>query len=180
MVVILSRTVNYNLSKLRVRSQLLCNNRYYRSLNRNQYKCLAMRSYNVILLSFFHLQDVYLHTNCLAILANMAPHVHRLSAYAAQKLLSLFDILSRKYAIFITTCFWNPMNRLERFSFAKNELLWKHIVIALICCICLWRYTKLAEANNKKIHTTENNPPEGKDLVEDTVIFLNQTSCWFC
>ncbi|PKA65904.1 hypothetical protein AXF42_Ash010313 [Apostasia shenzhenica] len=58
MVVILIRTVKYNLSKLR---------------------------------------DIYLHTNCLAILANMAPHVHRLSAYASQRLVSLFDMLSRKY-----------------------------------------------------------------------------------
>lgn len=58
MVVVLIRTVKYNLSKLR---------------------------------------DVYLHTNCLAILANMAPHVHRLSAYASQRLVSLFDMLSRKY-----------------------------------------------------------------------------------
>lgn len=59
MVVVLIRTVKYNLSKLR---------------------------------------DVYLHTNCLAILANMAPHVHRLSAYASQRLVSLFDMLSRKYS----------------------------------------------------------------------------------
>ncbi|CBI26311.3 hypothetical protein VitviT2T_006562 [Vitis vinifera] len=58
MVIILIRTVKYNLSKLR---------------------------------------DVYLHTNCLATLANMAPHAHRLSAYASQRLVSLFDMLSRKY-----------------------------------------------------------------------------------
>lgn len=57
-VIILIRTVKYNLSKLR---------------------------------------DVYLHTNCLATLANMAPHVHRLSAYASQRLVSLFDMLARKY-----------------------------------------------------------------------------------
>ncbi|WJX14670.1 hypothetical protein P8452_04892 [Trifolium repens] len=57
-VIILIRTVQYNLSKLR---------------------------------------DVYLHTTCLATLANMAPHVHRLSAYASQRLVSLFDMLSRKY-----------------------------------------------------------------------------------
>ncbi|KAK6117208.1 hypothetical protein DH2020_049087 [Rehmannia glutinosa] len=43
------------------------------------------------------LMDVYLHTNCLATLANMAPHVHRLSSYASQQLVSLFDMLSRKY-----------------------------------------------------------------------------------
>ncbi|CAA0829092.1 Unknown protein [Striga hermonthica] len=58
LIIILIRTVKYNLSKLR---------------------------------------DMYLHTNCLAILANMAPHVHRLSAYASQQLLCLFDMLSRKY-----------------------------------------------------------------------------------
>ncbi|CAH9087956.1 unnamed protein product [Cuscuta europaea] len=58
MVIILTRIIHYNLSKLR---------------------------------------DVFLHTNCLATLANMAPHVHRLSAYASQRLVSLFDILSRKY-----------------------------------------------------------------------------------
>ncbi|KAM7278037.1 hypothetical protein ACFE04_005171 [Oxalis oulophora] len=57
-VIILIRTVKYNLSKLR---------------------------------------DVYLHTTCLATLANMAPHVHRLSAYASQRLVSLFYMLSRKY-----------------------------------------------------------------------------------
>ncbi|CAI9286444.1 unnamed protein product [Lactuca saligna] len=44
------------------------------------------------------MRDVYLHTNCLAALANMAPHVHRLSSYASQCLVSLFDLLSRKYA----------------------------------------------------------------------------------
>ncbi|XP_028776424.1 dymeclin-like isoform X2 [Neltuma alba] len=44
-----------------------------------------------------HKLDVYLHTTCLATLANMAPHVHRLSAYASQRLVGLFDMLSRKY-----------------------------------------------------------------------------------
>ncbi|KAG5106020.1 hypothetical protein JHK82_042990 [Glycine max] len=58
MVIILIRTIQYNLSKLR---------------------------------------DVYLHTTCLATLANLAPHVHRLSAYASQRLVSLFGMLSRKY-----------------------------------------------------------------------------------
>ncbi|XP_057992650.1 uncharacterized protein LOC110632778 isoform X2 [Hevea brasiliensis] len=58
MVIILTRTVKYNLSKLR---------------------------------------DLYLHTTCLATLANMAPQVHRLSAYASQRLVGLFYMLSRKY-----------------------------------------------------------------------------------
>ncbi|CAJ1967038.1 unnamed protein product [Sphenostylis stenocarpa] len=58
MIIILIRTVQYNISKL---------------------------------------QDVYLHTTCLATLANMAPHVHHLSAYASMRLVSLFHMLSRKY-----------------------------------------------------------------------------------
>uniref|UniRef100_A0A1J3FLB1 Dymeclin n=1 Tax=Noccaea caerulescens TaxID=107243 RepID=A0A1J3FLB1_NOCCA len=58
MVIILIRTVQHNLSKLR---------------------------------------DVYLQTTCLATLANMAPHAHHLSAYASQRLVSLFYMLSRKY-----------------------------------------------------------------------------------
>ncbi|KAK7354897.1 hypothetical protein VNO80_14139 [Phaseolus coccineus] len=58
MIIILIRTVQYNLSKLR---------------------------------------DVYLYTTCLATLANMAPHIHHLSAYASQRLVNLFHILSRKY-----------------------------------------------------------------------------------
>ncbi|KAI4342710.1 hypothetical protein MLD38_027301 [Melastoma candidum] len=58
MVIILIRTVKYNLSKMR---------------------------------------DVYLHTNCLATLANMAPHFHRLSSYASERLISLFNMLSKKY-----------------------------------------------------------------------------------
>lgn len=42
------------------------------------------------------MQDVYLHTNCLATLANMAPHAHHLNAYASQRLVSLFDMLAKK------------------------------------------------------------------------------------
>ena len=41
-------------------------------------------------------QDVYLHTNCLAALANMGPHVQNLNSYASQRLVSLFDMLARK------------------------------------------------------------------------------------
>uniref|UniRef100_N1R3P1 Dymeclin n=1 Tax=Aegilops tauschii TaxID=37682 RepID=N1R3P1_AEGTA len=35
-----------------------------------------------------HKLDVYLHTNCLVILAIMGPHAHRLSAYASRRLFS--------------------------------------------------------------------------------------------
>ncbi|PRQ36616.1 putative dymeclin [Rosa chinensis] len=50
------------------------------------------------------LQDVYIHTTCLATLANMAPHVHRLSAYASQRLVSLFDMLFWKYNKLAEVC----------------------------------------------------------------------------
>ncbi len=42
------------------------------------------------------LKDVYLHTNTLAALANLAPHISSLSSHAAQRLVSLFDMLSRR------------------------------------------------------------------------------------
>ena len=44
------------------------------------------------------LRDVYLHTNTLAALANLAPHARDLSSHAAQRLVSLFDMLGRRYA----------------------------------------------------------------------------------
>ncbi|KAF5949795.1 hypothetical protein HYC85_011788 [Camellia sinensis] len=59
------------------------------------------------------LRDIYLHTNCLAILANMAPHVHRLSAYASQTLVSLFDMLSRKY---VSYCFRRASTELHIYT----------------------------------------------------------------
>ncbi|CAL5220036.1 g1983 [Coccomyxa viridis] len=43
------------------------------------------------------LRDVYLHTNTLAALANLAPYAQDLSSHAAQRLVSLFDMLARRY-----------------------------------------------------------------------------------
>lgn len=42
------------------------------------------------------LKDVYLHTNTLAALANLAPHMSNLSSHAAQRLISFFDMLSKR------------------------------------------------------------------------------------
>ena len=42
------------------------------------------------------LKDVYMHQNTLAALANMAPHLSSISSHAAQRLVSLFDMLSRR------------------------------------------------------------------------------------
>ena len=44
------------------------------------------------------LRDVYLHTNTLAALANLAPYAQDLSSHAAQRLVSLFDMLARRYS----------------------------------------------------------------------------------
>jgi len=49
------------------------------------------------------LRDVYLHTNTLAALANLAPHAENLSSHAAQRLVSLFDMLSRRSAPSLST-----------------------------------------------------------------------------
>jgi hypothetical protein len=43
-------------------------------------------------------KDVYTHTNTLAALANLAPHMAGLSAHAAQRLVSLFHLLARRHA----------------------------------------------------------------------------------
>ena len=41
-------------------------------------------------------QDAYVHTNCLAALANMAPSVRHIHPHAARCLISLVDALSRR------------------------------------------------------------------------------------
>ncbi|KAK9845745.1 hypothetical protein WJX81_001268 [Elliptochloris bilobata] len=50
------------------------------------------------------LRDVYLHTNTLAALANLAPYAHNLSSLAAQRLVSLFDMLARRYRQLAAAC----------------------------------------------------------------------------
>mmetsp|Transcript_59853 Transcript_59853/g.141599 ORF Transcript_59853/g.141599 Transcript_59853/m.141599 type:complete len:611 (-) Transcript_59853:827-2659(-) len=47
--------------------------------------------------SHFQLKDVYMQTNCLAALANTAPHFRNLHSYAAQRIVVLFDLLQRRY-----------------------------------------------------------------------------------
>uniref|UniRef100_H3DN48 Dymeclin n=1 Tax=Tetraodon nigroviridis TaxID=99883 RepID=H3DN48_TETNG len=42
-------------------------------------------------------RDKYLHTNCLAALANMSAQFRRLHQYAAQRIISLFALLSKKH-----------------------------------------------------------------------------------
>jgi len=49
------------------------------------------------------MRDKYLHTNCLACLANMSSTFKNLNAYTAQKLLGLLQSLSKKHAKLIET-----------------------------------------------------------------------------
>jgi hypothetical protein len=49
-------------------------------------------------LNLAQLRDAYLHTNTLAVLANLAPHMSGLSAHACQRLVSLFQLLARRRA----------------------------------------------------------------------------------
>ncbi|XP_023997617.1 dymeclin-like [Salvelinus sp. IW2-2015] len=42
-------------------------------------------------------RDKYLHTNCLAALANMSAQFRCLHQYAAQRIISLFALLSKKH-----------------------------------------------------------------------------------
>lgn len=43
------------------------------------------------------MRDKYLHTNCLAALANMSGHFRHLHPYVSQRLVSLFETLAKKY-----------------------------------------------------------------------------------
>lgn len=83
LVLVVIRTIQYNMLKMRVsclfqlkaECQMICSNRY---LN--------------------YSQDKYLHTNCLAALANMSAQFRSLHPYVSQRLLSLFETLAKKYA----------------------------------------------------------------------------------
>lgn len=44
------------------------------------------------------MRDKYLHTNCLAALANMSGQFRWLHPYVAQRLVSLFETLARKHS----------------------------------------------------------------------------------
>merc|ERR1740131_154373 len=44
------------------------------------------------------MRDKYLHTNCLAALANMSSQFRNLHPYVAQRIVSLFETLARKHS----------------------------------------------------------------------------------
>ncbi|XP_038707311.1 dymeclin isoform X1 [Tripterygium wilfordii] len=96
-LLILSQDSSFNAS---IHKMILPSNPWYKETLLHQ---TSLGSLMVIILirtvnyNLYKLRDVYLHTTCLATLANMAPHFHRLSAHASQKLVNLFFMLSRKY-----------------------------------------------------------------------------------
>jgi len=89
LMIVLLRTAHYNLAKLKVPCQLICPKcAFYASLHHvNGQQCHCRTA---------SLQDVYLQTNTLAALANLAPHCTGISSHAAQRLVSLFELLARR------------------------------------------------------------------------------------
>ena len=49
------------------------------------------------------MRDKYLHTNCLAALANMSNQFKNLHPYVCQRILSLFEALSKRYYRLVAT-----------------------------------------------------------------------------
>ncbi|KAI8366147.1 Dymeclin [Blakeslea trispora] len=49
-------------------------------------------------LNLSHHKDIYLHTNALAILSNMSNTIFDMHAYVAQRLISFFEVLARRYS----------------------------------------------------------------------------------
>jgi len=43
------------------------------------------------------IRDIYLHSNCLATLANVAPFIQDIHPYAAHRIVKLFELLSKRY-----------------------------------------------------------------------------------
>lgn len=86
----------------------------------------------------------------------MAPHVNRLSAYASQRLVSLFDMLARKYVIvYPYSCEYN-----------FTSIGWNLFTLRALSD----RYNKLAELKNDKMHMPNGESREGDNLPEDMVL----------
>lgn len=115
--------------------------------------------------------------NCLATLANMAPHCHQLSAYAAERLVSLFDMLSKKYFHLYLLSFSFPWPFLwgnYSFDLTLNEkclFFPRHLNFPFYNGS---RYNKLAEQRDKKTHVDRVSLVGEDGLVQDMVL-----CCWF-
>ena len=49
------------------------------------------------------MRDKYLHTNCLAALANMSSQFKNLHPYVSQRIVSMFEALAKKHTRLVTT-----------------------------------------------------------------------------
>ncbi|CAO3644618.1 unnamed protein product [Cunninghamella blakesleeana] len=55
-----------------------------------------------VLFNLSHQKDIYFHTNCLAILANMSSSMLDMHAYVAQRLTGVFELIARRYQKWLT------------------------------------------------------------------------------
>lgn len=65
------------------------------------------------------MRDKYLHTNCLAALANMSAEFRNLHPYVSQRLVSLFETLAKKYQRLVQTL--DKIKKGEETSIAVND-----------------------------------------------------------
>lgn len=66
------------------------------------------------------MRDKYLHTNCLAALANMSSKFHNLHSYVCQRINSLFNLLSKKQSKLISIINSQDANNLDENAKALN------------------------------------------------------------
>lgn len=103
----------------------------------------------------------------------MAPHCHRLSAYASERLVSLFDMLAKKYIhlLFLLSlsylCF-SLDNDYCVLLFRTNNKFFTHSLTFPTHDGS--RYNKLAEQRDDKTHIDRGNSVGEDSLVEDMVL----------
>lgn len=82
------------------------------------------------------MRDKYLHTNCLAALANMSGQFRSLHPYVAQRLVSLFETLAKKH-LRLDTQLKEPTDNETTttvdISTTSDDMVW-----ILICCCCFF------------------------------------------
>jgi len=82
------------------------------------------------------MRDKYLHTNCLASLANMSANFRFLHSHVAQKLITLFNQLMKKHARFLQKVEEDPENEEEKSDLAVLEEIIHMMLEILNSCLC--------------------------------------------
>ncbi|KAK9817010.1 hypothetical protein WJX72_008242 [[Myrmecia] bisecta] len=125
------------------------------------------------------LKDVYLHTNTLAALANLAPHAAGLSAHAAQRLVSLFNMLARRYQRLNNQANGSIVNAADH---ASNEVQvyadFLRIVLEIINCIITTGLAHNPELVYALLHRQEvfepfRTHPRFAELLENVKVMLD-------